>query len=38
MWTHPATVANLAVLRQRGVHMIGPTEATPPAEKLAVAE
>jgi phosphopantothenoylcysteine decarboxylase/phosphopantothenate--cysteine ligase len=26
MWAHPATVANLAVLRQRGVHMIGPTE------------
>ena len=26
MWAHPATVANLAVLRQRGVHVIGPTE------------
>ncbi|MGB2162684.1 MAG: bifunctional phosphopantothenoylcysteine decarboxylase/phosphopantothenate--cysteine ligase CoaBC [Candidatus Puniceispirillaceae bacterium] len=26
MWAHPATVANLTVLRQRGVHMIGPTE------------
>ncbi|MDA0331804.1 MAG: bifunctional phosphopantothenoylcysteine decarboxylase/phosphopantothenate--cysteine ligase CoaBC [Proteobacteria bacterium] len=26
MWAHPATVANLEVLRQRGVHMIGPTE------------
>jgi len=26
MWAHPATVANLEVLRQRGVHMIGPTD------------
>ena len=26
MWAHPATQANLAVLRQRGVHVIGPTE------------
>ena len=26
MWAHPATVANLSILRQRGVHMIGPTE------------
>ena len=26
MWAHPATVANLAILRQRGVHMIGPTD------------
>jgi len=26
MWAHPATKANLANLRQRGVHMIGPTE------------
>ena len=26
MWAHPATVANLTVLRQRGVHMMGPTE------------
>ena len=26
MWANPATVANLAVLRQRGVHTIGPTE------------
>jgi phosphopantothenoylcysteine decarboxylase/phosphopantothenate--cysteine ligase len=24
MWTHPATVANTAVLRERGVHVIGP--------------
>ena len=26
MWTHPATSANLTILQQRGVHMIGPTE------------
>ncbi len=26
MWAHPATVANLSVLCQRGVHTIGPTE------------
>ena len=24
MWQHPATVANLALLRERGVHVIGP--------------
>ncbi|MGB1758431.1 MAG: bifunctional phosphopantothenoylcysteine decarboxylase/phosphopantothenate--cysteine ligase CoaBC [Candidatus Puniceispirillaceae bacterium] len=26
MWAHPATIANQAILRQRGIHMIGPTE------------
>src|ERR1700759_4207435 len=26
MWHHPATVANLAQLRQRGVHFVGPNE------------
>jgi phosphopantothenoylcysteine decarboxylase/phosphopantothenate--cysteine ligase len=26
MWEHPATQANLAVLRERGVHVIGPEE------------
>jgi phosphopantothenoylcysteine synthetase/decarboxylase len=26
MWTHPATVANVAVLRSRGVDFIGPEE------------
>ncbi len=26
MWLHPATVANLAVLRARGVHVVGPEE------------
>ena len=24
MWTHPATVANMATLRERGVHVVGP--------------
>jgi phosphopantothenoylcysteine decarboxylase / phosphopantothenate---cysteine ligase len=24
MWTHPATVANTAALRERGVHVVGP--------------
>jgi len=24
MWTHPATVANVALLRERGVHLVGP--------------
>ena len=26
MWTHAATQANLATLRERGVHFVGPTE------------
>jgi phosphopantothenoylcysteine decarboxylase/phosphopantothenate--cysteine ligase len=26
MWAHPATVANLAVLRSRNVHFVGPTD------------
>ncbi|WP_428392655.1 bifunctional phosphopantothenoylcysteine decarboxylase/phosphopantothenate--cysteine ligase CoaBC [Lichenicoccus sp.] len=26
MWEHPATRANLAVLRARGIHMVGPEE------------
>ncbi len=26
MWTHPATVANLATLRARGIHTVGPDE------------
>ena len=26
MWTHPATIANMAVLRGRGVHVVGPEE------------
>ncbi len=26
MWSHPATVANVALLRQRGVAMVGPEE------------
>ena len=26
MWAHPATKANEAILRQRGIHLIGPTE------------
>jgi phosphopantothenoylcysteine decarboxylase/phosphopantothenate--cysteine ligase len=26
MWVHPATVENHAILRQRGIQMIGPTE------------
>src|SRR5690606_23212340 len=26
MWRHPATQANVATLRQRGVHVIGPGE------------
>jgi phosphopantothenoylcysteine decarboxylase/phosphopantothenate--cysteine ligase len=26
MWEHPATQANLATLRQRGVHVVGPDE------------
>jgi phosphopantothenoylcysteine decarboxylase/phosphopantothenate--cysteine ligase len=26
MWSHPATVANMALLRARGVHVVGPTE------------
>lgn len=26
MWAHPATVANVATLRERGVHFIGPEE------------
>ena len=26
MWTHPATVANMATLRGRGVHVVGPEE------------
>ena len=26
MWTHVATVANVATLRQRGVHFVGPNE------------
>ena len=26
MWTHPATVANMALLRSRGVHVVGPEE------------
>jgi phosphopantothenoylcysteine synthetase/decarboxylase len=26
MWTHPATVANVATLKARGVHFIGPEE------------
>ncbi len=26
MWSHPATVANMATLRSRGVHAVGPTE------------
>lgn len=26
MWTHPATVANMATLRARGVHVVGPEE------------
>ena len=26
MWTHAATVANVATLRQRGIHFVGPTE------------
>jgi phosphopantothenoylcysteine decarboxylase/phosphopantothenate--cysteine ligase len=26
MWAHPATQANLAVLKSRGVHLIGPDE------------
>jgi phosphopantothenoylcysteine decarboxylase/phosphopantothenate--cysteine ligase len=50
MWTHPATQANLATLRGRGVHCVGPNEgpmAEPesgpgrlaePAEILAAAE
>lgn len=25
MWQHPATVANVATLRERGVHIVGPT-------------
>jgi phosphopantothenoylcysteine decarboxylase/phosphopantothenate--cysteine ligase len=24
MWEHPATVANIATLRARGVHVVGP--------------
>ena len=24
MWVHPATVANVEILRQRGAHFIGP--------------
>ena len=26
MWTHPATIANMATLRRRGVHVVGPDE------------
>lgn len=26
MWTHPATTANMALLRGRGVHVVGPEE------------
>jgi phosphopantothenoylcysteine synthetase/decarboxylase len=26
MWLHPATVANVAILRQRGADFIGPEE------------
>ncbi len=26
MWSHPATVANMATLRARGVHVVGPAE------------
>ncbi|WP_159501316.1 bifunctional phosphopantothenoylcysteine decarboxylase/phosphopantothenate--cysteine ligase CoaBC [Microbacterium sp. 18062] len=26
MWGHPATVANLATLRERGVHVVGPAD------------
>ena len=26
MWTHPATVANMATLRARGIHTVGPDE------------
>ncbi len=26
MWTHPATVATMATLRRRGVHVVGPEE------------
>lgn len=26
MWTHPATVDNMALLRSRGVHVVGPDE------------
>lgn len=26
MWAHPATQANIAVLRERGVHVVGPEE------------
>ncbi len=26
MWQHPATVANLALLRERGIHVVGPDE------------
>ena len=26
MWEHPATVANMATLRRRGVHVVGPDE------------
>jgi len=26
MWLHPATVANMALLRSRGVHVVGPDE------------
>ena len=26
MWEHPATVANLALLRRRGLHLVGPDE------------
>ena len=31
MWEHPATQANLEILRQRGVHIIEPGSGYPPA-------